>query len=318
LSSDEMWGLLQKKLVPGNAICSGRNNTVIQSAVLRNNDNAKVCIKIIPVHNSNRKREDSLREGRMLAMCKSAHVLDYFGCYECRSEVALITEFCKRGDLLELVNAHGRFTEEQSRAMFKQILKGLCYMHSVCHVAHRDVKLDNLFECQDGTIKIGDFGFATSYKKDQRFTTACGTLSYVAPELLCVRDQVECKPEAADVWSAGVVLYALNVGCLPFQADKNLMLVRLIRKGEFYIPQDMSPTLRDLLSHMLALNPDERPSFAELELHKWVTAAPNHRILFESVPNKWSALCINKTTPKRGSFLDRTLLKPLNNLHIVG
>lgn len=67
--------------------------------------------------------------------------------------------------------------------------------------AHRDVKLDNIFQAYDGSLKLGDFGFATRYKKDEVLLNSCGTLSYAAPELLRPRGEVRCRPEAADVWS---------------------------------------------------------------------------------------------------------------------
>lgn len=126
------------------------------------------------------------------------------------------------------------------------------------HTAHRDVKLDNIFQAYDGSLKLGDFGFATRYKKDEVLLNSCGTLSYAAPELLRPRGEVRCRPEAADVWSganklrhrphirlhrsAGVVLYALAAGKLPFHGDDDAALIAQIRSGYWSAPRVLSPT----------------------------------------------------------------------------
>ena len=100
-----------------------------------------------------------------------------------------------------------------AKYFFKQIVHGLAHIHSK-NIAHRDIKLDNLLLDSSGRIKIADFGVSKLSRRDELITDQCGTPAYIAPEIL--RD-TGYHGTPVDVWSAGVVLYSMIYGTVPFK-----------------------------------------------------------------------------------------------------
>jgi serine/threonine protein kinase len=192
--------------------------------------------------------------------------MEYF---ECQQETIIVIEFCENGDLLDMVNAHGKFSEDDCKKMFKQVLAAVTYLHDN-HIAHRDIKLDNIFQTEDGTLKLGDFGFATTYVPGQKLNRSCGTLTYAAPEMLVVPEEVSYSPELIDVYSLGVVLYGLAVAYLPHDLSDDDELIAEIRSGEYYMPEDLSEGLRDLIRGMLCVDPAKRLTLSQAANHRWI------------------------------------------------
>jgi 5'-AMP-activated protein kinase, catalytic alpha subunit len=126
-----------------------------------------------------------------------------------------VIELCAGGDLLNYVRRRRRLKEDVAKAIFKQIIEGLSYCHSK-QILHRDIKLDNILLDSKGEVKICDFGISKVVKKGEIMTEQCGTPAYIAPEFL--RDK-GYTGFAADIWSAGVVLYAMLYGTVPFKAN---------------------------------------------------------------------------------------------------
>lgn len=115
-----------------------------------------------------------------------------------------------------------------------QILQGLAYMHSRL-ICHRDIKLENIiYQESTETVKIIDFGFANSCK--EKLKVFCGTPSYMAPEIVAKK---EYSGSAADVWSAGVVMYAMLTGGLPFKGTDEKGLYRKIQAGSYPVPTNL-------------------------------------------------------------------------------
>ena len=112
----------------------------------------------------------------------------------------------------------------------------LNYCHSK-NVLHRDIKLDNILLNAAGHIKICDFGVSKIVKKGMIMTEQCGTPAYIAPEIL--RDK-GYEGFAVDIWSAGVALYAMLYGTVPFKANDMKDLHKLIMKGKYTLKDDVS------------------------------------------------------------------------------
>lgn len=113
---------------------------------------------------------------------------------------------------------------------------------------------------------MADFGFASLVKDGCGLMTSCGSPNYAAPELL---EGDLYDGQAVDIWSSGVILYAMVTGALPFDSDQMPVLFKQIRKGTYHMPPFMSENLQDLIMLMLQVNPVKRINMKELFQHPW-------------------------------------------------
>lgn len=140
--------------------------------------------------------------------------------------------------------------------MFKQIIEGIAYCHSK-KILHRDIKLDNILLTIEGVVKLCDFGVSKIVKPGERMTEQCGTPAYIAPEILKDKGY---EGFAIDVWSAGVVLYAILYGTVPFKANNMAELQNLILTSDLTLAEGISKDAKDLLTRILDKNPETRIS----------------------------------------------------------
>ena len=178
----------------------------------------------------------------------------------------LIMECLDGGNLCSYVKAKRRLSEEESRRIFFQLLQAMEYLHAQS-VIHRDIKLENVLFGEGKDVKLIDFGFSTSSQPGKKLRVFCGTPSYMAPEIVR-RAEYEGKP--VDMWSMGILLYALLCGCFPFRAKSYPDLYRRIARGHFVIPDELSSPVRDLLRQLLALDANNRISAAAAMKHPWL------------------------------------------------
>lgn len=173
-------------------------------------------------------------------------------------------EFVEKGDLFEFINWQGRLREEEAVFYFRQIMSAIQYCHSL-NICHRDLKPENILLNSDGQVKIADFGMAALHQSPgHHLRTACGSPHYAAPELL---KQRMYKGESADVWSMGVILFAMLAGRLPFdEPDLHDMLARA-KKADYQMPQFLSLEAKDLIYRILQVEPHHRISMAQMWKH---------------------------------------------------
>lgn len=132
-----------------------------------------------------------------------------------------IMEYCSGGDLHTVLLATDQLDETEADCFFKQLMKGVEYMHEM-GVAHRDLKLENILLTQRGTIKITDFGnaecFRTAWEIDAHMSAGvCGSAPYIAPEQFV---DSEFDPRAVDVWACGVIYMAMRTGQYMWQLSR--------------------------------------------------------------------------------------------------
>ena len=159
-----------------------------------------------------------------------------------------------------------KLEESEVRRIFKQILKGIEYSHSK-NITHRDIKLENILLDEQNNVKIIDFGFATCFSHEKKVKLFCGTPSYMAPEIV---NRIEYSGPPADVWALGVLLYVLLCGTYPFKGQVDKELYKKIQYGQFTVPSSISQGARSLISRILRLNPDKRPSVTEILKDAWI------------------------------------------------
>lgn len=174
--------------------------------------------------------------------------------------------------------------EKDASRLFAQLISGVDYLHQK-HIVHRDLKLENLLLDKHRNIIITDFGFANHFERDEDdlMATSCGSPCYAAPEL--VVSEGLYVGTAVDVWSCGVILYAMLSGYLPYDDDPqnpdgdNInLLYKYIMSTPLNFPDHMSRIAQDILLMMLQPDPTRRCTIPQVEDHPWLDA---HRALFE-------------------------------------
>ncbi|KAM0508156.1 hypothetical protein ACHAP8_000366 [Fusarium lateritium] len=207
------------------------------------------------------------REVAILKLIEHPNIMKIYDIWENRSEVYLILEYIDQGDLFTFINLKGRLSEEVSVYFFRQIISAISYCHSF-NICHRDLKPENILISADLKIKIADFGMAALHQTDtHQLATACGSPHYAAPELLKNR---QYRGDKADIWSMGVILFAMLTATLPFDdPDLRVMMART-KKGQYEMPSFLSPEAEDLIRRMLQVNPDRRITLKEIWRHPLV------------------------------------------------
>ena len=211
-------------------------------------------------------RKKVLQEVYILKNIKHSNVIRLLEVFESPKHLLIVMEYSGGGDLLKYIKTHGRLSESKAREYFIQIVYGLAHCHWRS-VLHRDVKLDNILLDSNGGVKLWDFGVSKIMKKDQVINEQCGTPAYIAPEI--ISDQ-GYSGFSVDIWSLGVLLYAMLWGTVPFKASNMKDLHNLIMKGSFSFPWELSSDVKDLIRNMLKLKPEERYSIPEILNSNWV------------------------------------------------
>ncbi|CAE7246611.1 mrkC, partial [Symbiodinium sp. KB8] len=145
-------------------------------------------------------------------------------------------------------------------------MDGLAHVHDM-RVVHRDIKLENLLLDTYGCVKIADFGVAVVAQPGKQLHEHCGTPSYIAPEILL---EAGYEGFPADVWSSGVSLYAMLCGRLPFKGKSMAELKRSILRGQYHLPDHLSPSSVSLVNTMLTLEPRSRPRVGAVLAHDFL------------------------------------------------
>ena len=141
----------------------------------------------------------------------------------------------------------------------------MAYIHAQ-GIVHRDLKLENILLDAQGHVKVSDFGFTREFEPHRWLHTRCGTQAYCAPEMLDGRPYVG---EQVDIWSMGVILYALVCGQLPFDDDNDAVLHDRILHASPHLPSQLSLEVRDLIGSILSKDGAQRPSIKDIVSHSW-------------------------------------------------
>ncbi|XP_068127412.1 maternal embryonic leucine zipper kinase isoform X2 [Hyperolius riggenbachi] len=154
------------------------------------------------------------------------HVCRLYHVIETQKKIFMILEYCPGGELFDYIIAKDRLTEDEARVFFRQIVSAVAYIHSEGY-AHRDLKPENLLIDEDHNLKLIDFGLCAKPKggMDYQLMTCCGSPAYAAPELIQGKAYIGSE---ADIWSMGVLMYALMCGYLPFDDDNVMVLYKKI------------------------------------------------------------------------------------------
>lgn len=267
--------------------------------------NQKVAIKIIDKkqigHDLPRVKTemDALRNLSHQNICRLYHYI------ETKNKFFIVMEFCSGGEMFDYIVRKERLEESEARHFFRQLVSAIAYVHSQ-GFAHRDLKPENLLLTEELHLKLIDFGLcakAAGRLDSHQMDTCCGSPAYAAPEL--IKGEIY-KGNEADVWSMGVLLYALLCGTLPFEDDNMQLLYRKITKGNYVEFDWLTPSSKELLRNMLQVNPKHRITIQKLLQHPWM----NHKY---SQPIKWNTIydknVIDEDVAREMAYYHRTSLQ---------
>ena len=171
----------------------------------------------------------------------------------------MVTEFCERGTLKQQIGTHGLPIAVAKQKML-ELLSALYYVHSN-GIAHRDVKVSNLFLAENDRLVLADFGLAKRVAPGQKLSDPCGAMPYRPPEM--IREQ-EYDPFKADVWSAGVVFFFFVAGRVPWPTYSGAAVRQAILDGDVKMPDDLDQEIADQIKWMLTPDENERPTIGEV------------------------------------------------------
>ncbi|KAI7875134.1 Pkinase-domain-containing protein, partial [Lichtheimia hyalospora FSU 10163] len=221
---------------------------------------------------------DSLyREVSLLKDLDHENIVQYLG-YDYDEEeghINIFLEYVPGGSILSVLHKTGRFEEVLVRFFTRQILLGLEYLHDR-NIMHRDIKAGNILVDQNGVCKITDFGLSKPSGQEEAYdpndnTLMKGTVFWMAPEV--IRSDYSAK---IDIWSLGCTVIEMLSGNHPW-LDLN-MLAALYNLGKYQappLPEDASDAAKDFLNQCFIINPEERPTAADLLVHLFVRQEPS-------------------------------------------
>jgi len=252
----------------------GTGNFSIVKLAIEKKTGEKFAIKII-----DKAIEDIERvrtEVEILKKVKHENIISLQGFFESDKKIFLVMELVTGGELFEKIIEIGAYSERVAAEMTAQILRAVKYLHDL-NIAHRDLKPTNLLlkSSDSHIIKIADFGLSKIVGENTLMQTACGTPIYVAPEVL----KGDGYDKEVDMWGVGVIMYIMLCGFPPFFDDGSNMseLFDQIMTGQYDFPEpywtDISDEAKDLIEHLLVVDPMKRYTAEETLEHPWLKSA---------------------------------------------
>lgn len=217
------------------------------------------------------------REIVIMKLIEHPNIMRLYDVWETSTELYLILEYVEGGELFDYLCKSGRLPVAEALGFFQQIITAVNFCHRF-NIAHRDLKPENLLLDADKNIKVADFGMAAWQGKSDMLDTACGSPHYAAPEVVMGRAY---NGACSDVWSCGVILFALLAGRLPFDDEDLVTLLEKVKIGKFCMPTDLDPRAKDLISKMLEKDVSKRITLAEIMKHPFYTSQPLKIMPFE-------------------------------------
>ena len=226
----------------------------------------KVAIKILNKEKIYSNIKKIKKEITILQRLKHKNIIQLYEIMETNKNLYIVMEYCEGKELFNYISKKKHLTELEACRYFQQIIDGVEYLH-LSNITHRDLKPENLLLDNKKRILISDFGLSIiSQNYNTLLSTPCGTATYSPPEMLSGK---KYNGNFSDIWSCGIILYAMLVGNLPYSESKEDLIYQNILTHNFYYPENLSDDAVDLIEHLLKINPEERFNFDEIKAHPW-------------------------------------------------
>ena len=227
----------------------------------------KVAVKILEKSKMTEK-DDQIRlerEFEMLSQFNHPNLIMVTEIFESDNNYYTVMDYCEGGELFNYIVKNKYLSETESSFFYYQIISGLEYIHSL-GIVHRDLKPENLLLTKDHILKIIDFGLSNYFKEGQNelLYTPCGSPCYASPEMVTGNNYDGIM---IDIWSTGIILFAMLCGYLPFEDKNNEKLFKKIAECKIEYPDYLSDNAVDLLKKIIVPNPRKRITINEIKKH---------------------------------------------------
>ncbi|CAO3616749.1 unnamed protein product [Cunninghamella blakesleeana] len=237
------------------------------------NDKKKVAIKVVDkrLFKNNDQKQHAQREQ---SICHDFatdlvhdHIVKIYNVVSDHEYIYITMEYIEGGELFEKIKHYKRLTEPLARRWFRELVEAIYYIHKN-GIVHRDLKPENVLIDRNKKVKLCDFGFGKRIESDQEIlNTYCGSPFYASPEMVTATPY---KGPPVDMWSCGVILYAMLTGTLPFRGQDMPQLFKKINKGIYITPKYISPEAANLLKCLLCKSAKDRITAADCLDHPWL------------------------------------------------
>jgi len=178
----------------------------------------------------------------------------------------LIIEFCPGGELFRYIVDQRRLDEREAGNAVREILNALEYVHNL-GICHRDLKPENILIDQFGHVKISDFGLSRFVGFGGMVDTPCGSPCYASPECISGKSYDGRK---SDVWSVGVITFAMLTGQLPWTKRNQSQLFEQIKKGDYLCPSYLTEQCKSFISGLMCVDCNRRMTISQALQHPWL------------------------------------------------
>ena len=228
------------------------------------------AIKIIDTRHMH--KEDKLKifqEIKILSKLDHPNIIKIYEYFNSNRNIFIVTELLSGGELFDRIIERQMFSEVDAAKTMKEVLSAIQYCHEK-KIVHRDLKPENIL-VEEETIKIIDFGTSRKFENNKMMSNSHGTPYYIAPEVLLNRYNEKC-----DIWSSGVILYILLCGLPPFNGRSDTELMEYLKMAQFSFGKKfshVSKLAKDLITKMLNVDFEKRPSAKECLSHEWFNSS---------------------------------------------
>ena len=209
------------------------------------------------------------RELRLIGTVKHPNIVPTHEVIYDTDFIFVIMEFCRCGDLLSKIIRQSKLEIRELQTIFRGVVEALDYLHHHGW-AHRDIKPENVLLGDNNEALLTDFGLARESRTDVLMMTRCGTICYLAPEII-LNEPYDGKK--SDIWALGVMLYAMATGNIPWQSGNELLMPNMIVSQRITPPPGLLPDVAELITACTEPDPERRPTADDLLRHPWVAAA---------------------------------------------
>ncbi|XP_015846425.3 putative sperm motility kinase W [Peromyscus maniculatus bairdii] len=215
---------------------------------------------------------DIITEVEILQSVKHRNIVNFFHVIDTSSTTYLIMEYVSGKDLEYFLRERDFLEENEVRPIFQQVVSGVHFLHQK-RIAHRDIKLENILIDRAGNVKLCDFGMARQLAEGQMLEEFCGTLVYLAPEILARKPY---DGLAGDMWSLGVLLFVLVTGQFPYRESTFEGMYRVINTTNYPIPYHLSKPCIILIEQLLMVPNQHRIIICQLQERQWLGNIKQH------------------------------------------
>ena len=239
-----------------------------------------IAVKKMSIGDSQSKYNKIIKEINLLKSLDHPNIVKYYDFFQEEEYIYLMMEYLEGCTLKQYIKNNENISEDNARTIIKQLLTALSYLHYTCDICHRDVKPENIMFKEKNDInhlKLLDFGLSLDSFESKKHLENCGTLVYMAPELLINNIKYT---KGVDVWSVGIILYMLLMkGKNPFynKGDSRETIIKNIRNNNVIFSCDndnlnqISKMGKDLINKLLKKNPLYRYTIRSALEHPWIT-----------------------------------------------